>query len=178
MPRERSSSSTTLLKGEQKPLAKIDALNEQAWDLNRKDPKKATETAEEALRLSREINYPKGQAFALRTIGACCIWLSKNEEAMEHCVNAIELLKEIGDKKEEAQVTYNIGTNFYYMADYDNAIKYYMLCYRINEGINNLIGMADARNGMGAVYYTTGENEKAIENLDKALAMSEEVGDR
>ena len=178
MPRERSStSSSTLVTGEQKPLAKIDALNEQAWDLNRKDPKKATETAEDALRLSREINYPKGQAFALRTIGACCIWLSKNEEAMEHCVNAIELLKEIGDKKEEAQVTYNIGTNFYYMADYDNALKYYMQCYRINESINNLIGMADARNGMGAVYYTTGENEKAIENLNKALAMSEEVGD-
>src|ERR1051326_5796573 len=126
-----------------KAFAKIDALNEQAWDLNRKDPKKAIEVAGEALKFSKKNSYKKGMAYALRTIGACCIWQSRNQEAMENCVEAIALLKETGDKKEEAQVTYNIGTNFYYMADYDKALKYYMQCYRINEEIKNLIGMAD-----------------------------------
>jgi transcriptional regulator with GAF, ATPase, and Fis domain len=177
MPREKSPSVQASAKGVKDAFADVDLLNEQAWDLNRKDPKRSITLAEEALALSRETDYRKGCAYALRTIGACCIWLSRNEEAMERSVEAIALLKEVGDKKEEAQVTYNIGTNFYYMADYANALKYYIQCYRINAEINNLIGMADAHNGMGAVYYTTGENEKAIDSLNKALAMCEEVGD-
>src|SRR5437868_2130907 len=117
----RAHSSSTILSpaiADWKTIAKADAMNEQCWDLNRKDPKKAIEIAEEVLKLSKKINYKKGMAYALRTIGACCIWLSKNEEAMANCVDAIELLKETGDKKEEAQVTYNIRINFYYMADY------------------------------------------------------------
>ena len=156
---------------------KIDTLNDTAWLQNRKDPKRSAELAEEALRLSDEIDYTKGKALALRTIGACRIWQSRNEEAMKLCVEAIALLKDVGDIIEEANVTYNIGTNFYYMGDYGNALKFYMQSYRLHEQVNNLAGMSEAYNGMGAVYYTTGESEKAIETLNKALALSEEAGE-
>ena len=53
------SSSTTLSPSlaDMKAIAKIDTMNEQCWDLNRKDPKKAIEIAEDVLRLSKKINY-------------------------------------------------------------------------------------------------------------------------
>lgn len=155
----------------------VDPINEQAWDLNRKDPKQALELAERAHALSSEAGYRKGVAYSLRTIGACHIWLSRNEEAFTYSFDAVALLKELDEKKEEAQVNYNIGTNFYYLGDYDNALKYYMQCHKVNTEANHRPGIADAYNGIGTVYYTIGENEKALENLLKSLAICEEEGE-
>jgi serine phosphatase RsbU (regulator of sigma subunit) len=157
--------------------AQVDPINNKAWELNRKDPKGALELAEKAHALSADTGYKKGMAYALRTIGACSIWLSKNEEAFAYSFDAIALLKELEDKKEEAQVNYNIGTNFYYLADYDSALKYYMLCHKLNSEAGSRLGIADAYNGIGTVYYTIGENEKALESLLKSLDICEEEGD-
>jgi serine phosphatase RsbU (regulator of sigma subunit)/tetratricopeptide (TPR) repeat protein len=158
-------------------VEKADLLNEQAWDLNRKDPKQALELAEKAHAISANAGYKKGIAYALRTIGACHTWLSNNEEGFTRAFDAAALLKELDDKKEEAQVYYIIGTNFYYLGDYDHALKYYMLCHKANTEGNIALGIADAHNGIGTVYYTIGDNEKALENLLKSLSICEEEGD-
>ncbi len=161
----------------EKRKTKIDALNEEAWELNRKNPKAARETADEALRLSRKTNYKKGVAYALRTLGACSVWQQKNSEAMACSVESISLLKELGEKSQEAQVHYNIGANFFYMADYDNAFKHSMQSFSLYEEVGDQLGMAEGLNGMATVYYVTGDNDKALEYLERALKLSEEVGD-
>jgi serine phosphatase RsbU (regulator of sigma subunit) len=155
----------------------IDHLNSEAWMLSRKDPKKAIELANSALQSSEANNYLKGKAIALKTIGACNTWLANYEAAFSTGLMALELLKQAGEKSEEAQVNYNIGTNFYYLSDYENALKYYFQCYKLNVENNNQLGIADAQNGMGTVYYTTGRYELAIENLEKSLATCKKEGD-
>jgi serine phosphatase RsbU (regulator of sigma subunit) len=157
--------------------ATIDEKNRTAWDLNRKDPKQAIAVAEEALKLSEKYNYLLGQAQALKTIGACNIWLSNNEKALEFSLKAIEVFKEIENKAEEAQCNYNIATNFYYLADYDKALHYFMQCYSTNEKIKNTQGMADGLNGMGTVYYTIEDNKKALESLTRSLELSKSIGE-
>jgi len=152
----------------------IELLNDRAWALNRRDPQQAVELSLEAKKRSEIFEDRRGSALALRTLGACYTWLSRNEEALSSSLEAITLFKELGDKLNEAQVLYNIGTNFFYLADYPNADRYYQQCYKVNKEAGSRIGMADALNGLGATFYTQGENLKALEVLEESRKICEE----
>lgn len=143
----------------------IDELNSKAWSLNRKDAYKAIELSTEALAKSKEIDYKKGIAHALKTLGTSQVWISKNEEALTTLFEAIAIFNELGDKKNEAETYYYVGANFRYLSDYDSAIKYYNECYSINNQIGDEMGMADGLNGLGTVYYSIEKNDKSLEVL-------------
>ncbi len=143
----------------------IDKLNKEAWGINRKDAYKSIELSTKALEKSKQLNYKKGIALALKTLGTANIWISKNEEALKFSFDAISIFKEINDKANEAETCYYVGASFKYLSDYDSAIKYYNECYSVNNTIGNEIGMADGLNGLGTVYYSIEQNEKALDVL-------------
>lgn len=143
----------------------IDKLNKEAWSINRKDAYKSIELSSKALEKSQKANYKKGIALAYKTLGTASIWISKNEEALKYCFDAISIFKEIDDKVNEAETNYYVGASFRYLSDYDSAIKYYNECYNINNSIGNEIGMADGLNGLGTVYYSIEQNDKALDVL-------------
>lgn len=145
--------------------SEIDKLNKEAWNINRKDAYKSIELASKALERSSKINYKKGIALAYKTLGTASIWISKNEEALKYCFDAISIFKEIGDKVNEAETNYYVGASFRYLSDYDSAIKHYNECYNINNSIGNEMGMADGLNGLGTVYYSIEQNDKALDVL-------------
>jgi transcriptional regulator with GAF, ATPase, and Fis domain len=143
----------------------IDQINKQAWEINRKDAYKSIQLSTEALEKSKVLDYRKGIAHALKTLGTANIWVSKNEDAVTYLFDAITIFKELVDKKNEAETFYYVGANFRYLSDYDSAIKYYNECYNINNEIGNEMGMADGLNGLGTVYYSIEKNDKALEVL-------------
>ena len=61
---------------------KIDQLNQQAWQIRVSNSIMAHSLSEEAVELSKNINYQKGKADGLRTLGFCFIRLSKHNEAL------------------------------------------------------------------------------------------------
>ena len=154
-----------------KSTQEIDCLNREAWLLNRKDAAKSIEIATEALKKSLEFDYFKGIGVAKKTLGACHVWISKNEEAAAYCFDAIRIFNGIQDVLNEAETTYYLGANFFYLSDYDTAVKYYKRCYDLNEFAGHEVGKADALNGMGAVYYTIEQNDKALEVLLESQAI-------
>ncbi|HWY12408.1 MAG TPA: GAF domain-containing protein [Bacteroidia bacterium] len=143
----------------------IDKLNKEAWGINRKDAYKSIELSTKALEKSKQLNYKKGIALALKTLGTANIWISKNEEAIKYSFDAISIFKEINDKTNEAETCYYVGVSFEYLSDYDSAIKYYNECYNVNNTIGNEIGMANGLNGLGTVYYSIEQNDKALNVL-------------
>jgi transcriptional regulator with GAF, ATPase, and Fis domain len=156
----------------------IDTLNSQAWKLNRTDPQKAILLGIEVKERSELAGYKNGIAQALKTLGACYTWISKNQESLSSSLAALALLKELGDKTNEAQVNYNIGVNFFYLGDYENALRYYQQCYLLNQSIGNRVGMADSLNGTGSVYYTIGENQKALDVLEESRSICEKENEK
>ncbi len=155
-------------------LEKIDTLNSQAWKLNRHDPQKAILLGLEVKEKSELVGYKNGVAQALKTLGACYTWVSRNQEALSSSLAALTLMKELGDSGNEAQVLYNIGSNFFFLGDYENSLRYYQKSLVLNEEIGNRIGVADSLNGLGSVYYTIGENERALEILERSRRICEE----
>ncbi|HOZ86361.1 MAG TPA: tetratricopeptide repeat protein, partial [Bacteroidia bacterium] len=148
-----------------KNTQEIDRLNTEAWQLNRKSAVKAIDLANQALTLSLEQKYAEGIARAKKTLGACHVWISRNEAAANYCFEAISLFHSLHDILNEAETNYVLGINFFYLSDYDTAIKYYKRCYDLNVVKGSEPGMADALNGMGSVYYTIEQNDKALEVL-------------
>jgi two-component system NtrC family sensor kinase len=71
---------------------KIDELNEQAWEMRVRDSSRAFVLSEEAVKLSRVINYPKGLAEGSRTFGFSHIRLSKHNEALQYGHEASEFI--------------------------------------------------------------------------------------
>lgn len=158
-------------------IAEIDHLNQEAWRINRTDPKRGVELANVALEAAGGLNYALGKAQACKSLGACKAWLGEYETSLEFSFEAQRLFSSLGEEKEVAVVLYNIFVVFYYLSDFENALKYLHDCYSISDNVNDIAGKANALNGMGTVYYSTGENEKAVEHLKEAYSIAKEIKD-
>jgi transcriptional regulator with GAF, ATPase, and Fis domain len=152
----------------------IDELNSKAWSLNRENASLSIELAKEALENSIRIDYTAGIANAKKTLGACHVWIAKNEDAANYCFESISLFQVLKDKKNEAETNYILGSNFFYLSDYDTSIKYYKKSYDLSAEINFVLGMADGLNGMGTVYYTIEQNDSALDVLTKSEKICRE----
>src|SRR4051812_28311366 len=78
---------------------KIDQLNEQAWDIRVNDSTKAFELSSESVELARSINYTKGLAEGLRSLGFCYVRLAKNDEALSILNESLALFESLDDIK-------------------------------------------------------------------------------
>jgi transcriptional regulator with GAF, ATPase, and Fis domain/tetratricopeptide (TPR) repeat protein len=152
-------------------ILEIENLNSQAWSLNNQNSEKAIELANLALERASSINYEKGIALAKKTLGACYIYSSQNDKGAQYCVEANEGFKSLKDKLNGAAVYIYLGDNFFNLSDYEGAIKCYRISYELSSKINHEQGMADALNGIGTVYYSTGKNQEAL----KVLLESENI---
>ena len=77
--------------------AKIDHLNEQAWNARINDSPRAFELGRESVGLARSIDYPKGLAEGLRSLGFCYVRLFKNDEALPLLQESLSLFESIND---------------------------------------------------------------------------------
>ncbi|HLP12959.1 MAG TPA: GAF domain-containing protein, partial [Flavobacteriales bacterium] len=156
----------------------IDALNEQAWSINRTDARKSFELAQQALKASEESNYTNGRTHAIAAIGASNVWMSNYDEALTYLFEARKLLKTEGNKIKEAQVVYQIFCCFFFLNDYDKAIEYAHEILQLATENRDDNAKANAYNGIGTIYYTIGESKKAIEFLLKGLAIASTLEDK
>src|SRR6188768_880509 len=88
---------------------KIDDLNQQAWDLRVTDLPKSFELSEESVKLSRSINYSKGLAEGLRSLGFSYVRFSKNDQADPLLKESLSLFQSLNDLKGQAVVYEYLG---------------------------------------------------------------------
>src|SRR4030095_3799668 len=88
---------------------KIDDLNQQAWEVRVSDSEKAFELSQESLKLARNINYQKGIAEGLRSLGFAYIRLYKNDEAAPLLRESLSLFQSLNDLKGQAIVYEYLG---------------------------------------------------------------------
>ncbi|MEX1001365.1 MAG: GAF domain-containing protein [Crocinitomicaceae bacterium] len=156
----------------------IDLSNQGAWRIVRAEPHKTLEIAKKNYAQAKEIDYKKGVAWALGNIGAAYTWMSEYEEALDHCFQSVNLLKELGEIKQAAQIEYYISIVFYFLGDTEKEMLHAEASYDLAKSIHDIQGMANAINGIGSSLYTNGKNEEAIEKLEEGLALALKVDDK
>jgi len=158
-------------------IFKIDELNRRAWEVHITQPKRGLELSSEAKNLAEEYSYKKGLAYAIRNMGVSHRYLSNLETALSLSFQALDMFVQLEDKSGEAQAYVSIGAIYYYMGDYERSIDLFLKALRYSEEAGNKEAQAYAYNGAGYTYGAVlGNHKKGLEFLQKALALSKEIG--
>ncbi len=143
---------------------------------------KANETYELADTIAGDIEYDADKYIELLSVYACfCYTFGKYKKSLELNKRLIEVLDSNNAYKcTDYVITYiRIGENYDALRDYENALKYYYMALKIDEGkeqLNNLTTVC-LYNDIGVIYHNTQDYEEAIRFYDKALEVGLEITD-
>lgn len=163
---------------QQDATLKIQQLTHQSIELCRNNPVEGIKQAEEIITLAKSISSNSDIAIGVACKGSCLVWLGHYDTALQALFEALPQLQEIGNKKIEAHARYHVFCSYYFLADYDNALKYaHEMLHRAAQN-EDLLSQANAYNAIGTICYTTGENQKALDALLNGLTIANTLDDK
>lgn len=150
-------------------------LNLDAQNIRRVDPELCFELANKALEASLEEGFLLEKGKAYHNISEALLWSSKLDQAFDYAFKAKAIFNELNAYSNLGEVNYTVGTIFFYLSDFENALDEYMKSFKNHELENNELGIAEAYNGIGSAYYAINENKKSIQYLKISLDKCEEL---
>ncbi len=157
---------------------RVDLLNQSSENLENSEPLRARELAQEAINLSQQVEYPQGEAAALKTIGNIYLQQSNNSQALEYFLSALKIYEQAQDQPGIAETLHNIGTVYQNLRDFYRAKRFYQRVLRIDQKTNDRAGQASTLNNIGDLYYQQDEYNRAIAYYRESLKIRQEVNDR
>ncbi|CAM3925388.1 MULTISPECIES: tetratricopeptide repeat protein [Flavobacterium] len=130
----------------------------------------------EALAISKEIKYTKGQAKALSLLGANAEKQSKYKEALQFENESLLFFNPAKDSLEIAIVYENIGSIYEDLLDFDKAFLFFDKALAIFKNANSK-EKASVLNNIGDVYRKKGFIEKGINFTKQSLEISTKIND-
>jgi len=110
-------------------------------------------------------------------ISTCYTQNDDSENALMYGLKTIDILRKTGNKRELAINLLNTGYDYYTIAQYDSALKYYNEAESLflDQGMD--IGLAYISGNRALVFWKKGDFEQARSGLFKAIEMLEPLGD-
>ncbi|MFC2114001.1 ATP-binding protein, partial [Bacteroidota bacterium] len=127
--------------------------------------------ANNALRISKKINFDKGIASAYLHLGGSYYYLSDYYQAIKYFKLSLELWQKIGDQKNEAAILSNLSMIYVTMGLYEKALDYNIQSQKICEKIDDVEGIATAHYINSSIYVNLNNDEKALDEGFKALEI-------
>jgi two-component system, NtrC family, sensor kinase len=155
---------------------KIDDLNQQAWNIRVTDSPGAFELSKESVERSREINYTKGLAEGLRTLGFCYVRLSNNDDALPHLKESFSLFESLNDPEGQAVVYEYLGIIRRNWGDLGSSLELLLKALGINEEQRFIENEGTNHYQLGVTYKHLGDFEKALEHLYRSMEIGKELG--
>ncbi|NOY49994.1 MAG: tetratricopeptide repeat protein [Chlorobi bacterium] len=138
--------------------------------------------------LKRSIDAENGLEIvnSYNTLGVCYIVLGNYPEAISNLQKALGkgnmlLSKEPDNKRYKRRVLAvyaNVGNIYYYQAQYDKSIEYYLRSLKLAREIGFRGGVSVCISNIGAAYKDLLNYPKALEYLYEALDIALEVGEK
>ena len=97
--------------------------------------------------------------------------LSEPRKAIEYYEQALDIAREIGDRRGEGADLGNLGNAYSDLGEARKAIEYYEQALAIAREIGDRRGEGDDLGNLGSAYADLGEARKAIEYYEQALAI-------
>ncbi len=167
---------------------KVQKLNLLAYDYLGKDPNTSIYFGNEALKLSKKLNYELGMAEAFLQMSSGKINIGNYEEALKNCKEALKLFEQLLNSenyssakiilKQKALTFQNIGMIYWQQNNYAEALTSHHASLKIREEINDKQGIALSLNNIGIIYSELYNYPEALKNYFAALKIREEIGDK
>ena len=156
---------------------KVNILNELGNNFYRIKPDQGIKYGEQALELSKQLNFKRGLARANVVLGVNYLSKSKLDTGMTYFSTALDLYEEIDDKKGIVNCYIDMGLVYRLKNKTKDALSKYFAGIRIGREIDYKIGLAGCYSGLGVIYYHQGDNDSAIQMYSQALNIDQAIQD-
>jgi len=133
---------------------------------------------EEALSLSRKINYKKGIGISQYLIGLYYYHQADYSRSLKEALTASDILEAAVDKKNLIRCAFLIANIFFYQGQYPESISYARKALKIIEETKDRAEEPLIYNNLGRSYCAIGDLSQGLEYYYKALRSSEKLGDK
>ena len=160
-----------------KDTNKVNILNSIAETIIRINPELSRQFATDALNLTKELKWEKGQALAILRIGNT-YWITGNsKKAKDYYNKSLEIFEKLDYKPGIATTFGNLGLVY---ADYGNdsiALNYYYKALDLDKKLKNTKGIIRHYMNIGVLYSNKGKFKNALENYYESLKYTDEAND-
>ena len=154
---------------------KVDLLRNLARNYLGSAPEEGAKFAQEALDLARTMQYKKGMASALNTLGLYHLNRSELVQALGYFEECLAVSQELNFAPGIGGSLTNLGVTYFKMESYERAMSYYLQNLKLQEEAGNKSAMGDIYNNMGGVRQQMGDLEGALEKYQHALSINLET---
>jgi serine phosphatase RsbU (regulator of sigma subunit) len=175
-----SDSLLNLLKKTKDDSNRVNLLNQISREFEgQTDFTKAKAYALQAISLSEKLNFKKGKALTLKTIGNIYFDQGDYSKSLEFFFHALKIRDSIQDILGVAAIHTNIGNTYNNQFDYSKALEYYGKAIKIYEQLKMRRSPQyfNALLGAGTSYEGKLEYEKALEYYLKTKEIAEQNND-
>jgi tetratricopeptide (TPR) repeat protein len=128
--------------------------------------------------VGEEAEIQQARADLLGKLGILHYSLGEVQRAIEYYQQALEIAREIGDRRGEGADLGNLGNAYSDLGEVQRAIEYYQQALEIAREIGDRRGEGNHLGNLGLAYRDLGEVQRAIEYYQQALEIAREIGDR
>ena len=143
------------------------------YDLRLSSYAKAKQSYTKAYSIYERLGQKKGMAQALLDLGRCCRLLGNFREADEHYRTALDLT---GANRDNLRLNANIlmeqGNNAWYQARYQTAFGLQRKVFDLADQNEWPLEKVMALNTSGLTWWTLGDHERALRELEDALSLA------
>ncbi|MEM9822769.1 MAG: adenylate/guanylate cyclase domain-containing protein [Bacteroidota bacterium] len=157
---------------------KVILLNDIAWELKFDDPQKARAHLKEAVSLSQQLNYPKGEAQAYNINGVVESIQGNIDQATHFYQKALSIREALGDQKGVASMYNNIGNLMEEKGDFVAALDNLNRSLRIRRELKDTQRIARVLYNISYVHETMGNYPEALEHVLHYLELVQQLGDQ
>jgi len=155
--------------------ARIDLLNELAWELQTIQ-ERALDLAAEAIALSKEIGYEKGQAYSLRTQAFCYYSSGHYDLAKRLIMEAMPYAERENDHTLQIQLLNTLADAHRRLAEFSSALEIGFKALKMCQQENDNYIEAFVLISIGLVYMSLLDETKALEYMLEALDKCQKTG--
>jgi tetratricopeptide (TPR) repeat protein len=166
-----------VLKKQKADTAKVDILNELAYEVSANKAYEAEEYAKKSLELASNVNYYVGIAKAYSALGVIAYLRGDYSIALKNNFAALAQNEKIKNKRGIATSYNNIGLVYVSKGDYDKAISYHLKSLAIKQQLNDSKGISASYNNIGNVYSQLRQIDSSEFYHKKALLIRQKNND-
>jgi len=143
----------TIIKSSKEDTVKVNTLIVLSGSLLKSNIVMARSYANEAKLLADKLNFSRGQAYALKSIGMSYYFQGNYIETLLYWQQSLSTFQSINDKRGIANLLNNLGAVNFNQGDDEKAITYYLESLKVAEEIKDKLRIATALVNLGAVYF-------------------------
>ncbi|MBC6607021.1 tetratricopeptide repeat protein [Hymenobacter sp. BT188] len=132
---------------------------------------------QEALSLSRQLNYKSGEAQALKGLGSYYRFRGEYKEAFTYTRQAQELFQQLDDRLNQISCLYNLAFIYYGLGDFTQAMTHGLDGLNLAESMQNQKWLTLMNYQIGLACVIVGEYAKARQYLMRGLKLANKAGD-